>query len=242
MHARTKNLATMSSLSASTPRAELTLVIEASTASASVALLRGDALVQRLECAMGVSREDALFPTVQAALALAGVGVSALSAIACGSGPGSFTSLRIAAAMAKGLAQATGVPLYAVPSLLLAAATHARTGQYVVHADALRGERYAQAVTIDDALRVHADSEVVRVTTAALESIAADRHRLVVLGSSLASSASRVVPDAARLPNIFEWRERGQVSLSTWEPAYGRLAEAQVKWEATHGRSLSVDE
>jgi tRNA threonylcarbamoyladenosine biosynthesis protein TsaB len=29
------------------------------------------------------------------------------------------------------------------------------------------------------------------------------------------------------------------VSLDAWEPAYGRLAEAQVKWEAAHGRPLA---
>ena len=28
--------------------------------------------------------------------------------------------------------------------------------------------------------------------------------------------------------------------LARWEPMYGRLAEAQVKWEATHGRPLEV--
>ena len=26
--------------------------------------------------------------------------------------------------------------------------------------------------------------------------------------------------------------------LAAWEPSYGRLAEAQVKWEAEHGRPL----
>ena len=33
----------------------------------------------------------------------------------------------------------------------------------------------------------------------------------------------------------------GRVSLDTWEPDYGRLAEAQVKWEAAHGRRLAGD-
>jgi tRNA threonylcarbamoyladenosine biosynthesis protein TsaB len=28
--------------------------------------------------------------------------------------------------------------------------------------------------------------------------------------------------------------------LATWEPNYGRLAEAQVKWEAAHGRALTA--
>ena len=28
--------------------------------------------------------------------------------------------------------------------------------------------------------------------------------------------------------------------VAGWEPVYGRLAEAQVKWEAIHGRSLEA--
>ena len=31
----------------------------------------------------------------------------------------------------------------------------------------------------------------------------------------------------------------GPVALDGWEPSYGRLAEAQVKWEAAHGRPLA---
>jgi tRNA threonylcarbamoyladenosine biosynthesis protein TsaB len=31
-----------------------------------------------------------------------------------------------------------------------------------------------------------------------------------------------------------------EADLATWEPAYGRQAEAQVKWEAMHGRALEV--
>jgi len=33
----------------------------------------------------------------------------------------------------------------------------------------------------------------------------------------------------------------GPVELESWEPDYGRLAEAQVKWEAAHGRALTVE-
>ena len=32
----------------------------------------------------------------------------------------------------------------------------------------------------------------------------------------------------------------GPVSLESWEPNYGRLAEAQVKWELANGRVLPV--
>ena len=33
--------------------------------------------------------------------------------------------------------------------------------------------------------------------------------------------------------------EHGPVDLASWEPNYGRLAEAQVRWEAAHGRPLT---
>jgi tRNA threonylcarbamoyladenosine biosynthesis protein TsaB len=32
--------------------------------------------------------------------------------------------------------------------------------------------------------------------------------------------------------------DAGPVNLAAWEPIYGRMAEAQVKWEAAHGRAL----
>jgi hypothetical protein len=33
-------------------------------------------------------------------------------------------------------------------------------------------------------------------------------------------------------------REAGPADLTLWEPHYGRLAEAQRRWEAAHGRAL----
>ena len=34
------------------------------------------------------------------------------------------------------------------------------------------------------------------------------------------------------------WDALPSLALDAWEPTYGRLAEAQVKWEAAHGRAL----
>jgi hypothetical protein len=34
--------------------------------------------------------------------------------------------------------------------------------------------------------------------------------------------------------------DAGPVNLASWEPDYGRLAEAQVRWEAVHGRPLTT--
>ena len=65
-------------------------------------------------------------------------------------GPGSFTGLRVGAAVAKALVQARGLPLWTAPSLLVRAAGVARDGRTVLAvADALRGELYAAAYRFD---------------------------------------------------------------------------------------------
>jgi tRNA threonylcarbamoyladenosine biosynthesis protein TsaB len=46
-------------------------------------------------------------------------------------------------------------------------------------------------------------------------------------------------PHARGVASLLESVVRGgPVDLASWEPSYGRLAEAQVRWEATHGRPL----
>src|SRR4051812_50046839 len=64
---------------------------------------------------------EALMPAVADCLSRAAVKASELSRVVCGSGPGSFTSLRIAASIAKGVAAGACCPLFAVSSLALLA-------------------------------------------------------------------------------------------------------------------------
>ncbi len=223
----------------------LVLVLEASTAAGSVALIAHGALVAVRPVAMGAGREDQLFPAVQALLADVGSTVHHLTGVVCGAGPGSFTSLRIAASLAKGLAHGASLPLFEVSSLLLAAADAVDTlpvGPAIVHGDALRGERYVLDVVCAADGRVHAQSALQRMTLEELYAYAAGRPRIAVLASPTPELETRVVtPSAAHLVRLapISW---SLVSLDSWEPQYGRLAEAQVKWEASHGVPLPTVE
>lgn len=191
---------------------------------------------------MGPSRDDALLPAIAEVLSDAQMEPRDVRAIACGSGPGSFTSLRIAASLAKGLAVANDAALYAIPSLLLAAAVLKRKpGHYVLHADALRSERYAVqvAINIDGVISM---SSVMRMTLTDVAAKAAHEHAVLIA----VGSPGTITPDALVLqPHARDvvlldalWNTFGPVSIESWEPDYGRLAEAQVKWESTHGRVL----
>lgn len=218
------------------------LVLEASTTAGSVALIADGALVSMYPVAMGAGREDRLFPAVEALLKAAGVRPQQLSGVVCGEGPGSFTSLRIAASLAKGLAHGASVPLFAVSSLLLAAAEAGESlpaGPAVVHGDALRGERYVLHVIFDADGHVRAQSALQRMTLEQLDAHDAPRPRLAVLSSPVPDLESRVVtPWSSYLLRVEPRAWTQAVPLDSWEPQYGRLAEAQVKWEASHGEAL----
>jgi tRNA threonylcarbamoyladenosine biosynthesis protein TsaB len=209
-----------------------TLVIDASGAVASVAVLEGARVLASGDVPMRNREREPLLPLVLSLCANAGVAPEALAEIVVGAGPGAFTSLRIAAATAKGLVHGTGIALRAVPSLVLAAASagDAAVGTRLLMAsDALRGDCYAQLV-VRGAHGWEAANDVQVVPGTAIDALAeacgaSDVHRDVpVRAASLVS----VAPSAVLT-----------VSLPSWEPAYGRLAEAQVKWEAAHGRPLA---
>lgn len=206
------------------------LVLESATASGSIALFRDAHAVASVSVKMGAAREDPVAPAVSTLIAESGIAASAIRSVLCGAGPGSFTSLRIAAAVGKGIAWANKSTLYAVPSLLLAAASIGKEGRYLVHSDAMRGERYALPVDIDSSGEVQSAGGLLRAATAQLADYA-EKRQLV--------SVDDIAIDAANALSISEWQLQ-PVSLAGWEPDYGRLAEAQVKWEVDHGIPLGV--
>lgn len=101
------------------------LAFDTSTERMSVAVQRG---AQRLthEGAGGSQASGALIPAVQALLAQAELRLDELQAIVFGRGPGSFTGLRTACAVAQGLAWGAQLPVLPIDTLL-AVAQDART-------------------------------------------------------------------------------------------------------------------
>ena len=216
-------------------KAPLTLALDASTYVGTVAVLRGGDVASEGEAQMRGEREERLMPAVADVLAAAHADAADLDRVVCGGGPGSFTSLRIAASIAKGIALVYGIPLIAVSSLALIVAARRRSaGRYLAVLDAMRGDVYASLV------EVGTDGEVISVAPATLLP-AADVDVLAASEQALVIGAGRHTegaPHARGVARMSAFLDEGRVSLQRWEPAYGRLAEAQVKWEAAHGREL----
>ena len=229
----------------------ITLALDASTYAGDVAAIDDGRVLAQATTTMKGANEERLMPAVARVLDDAGIPVSRIDRVVCGAGPGSFTSLRIAGAIAKGIAVGVGCALYAVPSMaLIVGGAALEPGRYLVAVDALRGELYVgiyelcevQAAESSERSSVVRELEPARLIDAsALPDLVADTGARVVSPSASVPVAGAIVapPRAcavARLEALLS--ARGPVDLQRWEPAYGRLAEAQVRWESAHGRPL----
>ena len=94
----------------------------------------------------GAAASAGLLPRLHAVLAEAGLTLGEVEAVAFGAGPGAFTGLRTACAVAQGLAFGLGVPVLALDSLAIVAEdTPWRSGLVWVAMDARMDEIYAAA-------------------------------------------------------------------------------------------------
>lgn len=99
------------------------LALETSSAVGSVAVARGRDVLGRGWLLRRGEHASALIPEIATTLEEAGVKRKDVEGLLVGRGPGSFTGLRIAAATARGLAKALGVPLWHFSSLATGAAS-----------------------------------------------------------------------------------------------------------------------
>jgi tRNA threonylcarbamoyladenosine biosynthesis protein TsaB len=228
------------------------LALETATDRASVALgtTSADAVTREIG---GVRRHAAeLLPMIDAVLREAGVRLDAVRGIVLSDGPGSFTGLRVGAAVAKALVQARGLPLWIAPSLMVRAAGAARPGATVLAvSDALRGELYAAAYRFDtEGVHTLLAPAVRRPEELVASALSPDvlvgelpepiRQRLERWAGRPVIGPPAGQPDARMLLDLVG-RPGGAVRVEpveAWQPEYGRPAEAQARWETAHGRPL----
>ena len=229
-------------------RRQYTLALEGATYQGSVALIRGTEVIceRTLHAEDGgaprAGRGERLMPAIAGCLSEAGVTSprEEIARIVCGAGPGSFTSLRVAGSVAKGLAAGYGVELYAIASLALSitgAKQPLPPGEYLSVLDAMRGEFFAARIVLGPGPALSIGATTI-ISADQLADLRMSQHDLRVAGPG---QDVDVRPHARGVAPMLDMIiANGPVDLASWEPDYGRLAEAQVRWEAAHGRPLST--
>ena len=110
-----------------------------------VQIIKGtDTVTSIAQAEMGSRSASAeLMPAIDAMLRAAGFGMADLRALVVVNGPGSFTGLRVGLSTAKGLAHASGLPVFAV-SRLAVLVSLSENPEAVALLDASRNEFYAR--------------------------------------------------------------------------------------------------
>jgi tRNA threonylcarbamoyladenosine biosynthesis protein TsaB len=168
----------------------LILAVETATSAVSVALLRGETLLDEWTSDAARAPSELLLPGIDAVLARAGAELAAIDAFAVSVGPGSFTGLRVGIATVKGLAFASGRPVAAVPTLaaLAHAGVSAAGGAPVLALlDARRGELYAAVYGADGRAEL---AETVAKPAALAERVAAGTR--IVAGEGAEAAAAEI--------------------------------------------------
>ncbi len=120
------------------------LALDTATEACSVAVLDGDRVYASFElCARDHTRR--ILPLVQQLLAVAGLTLHQMDALAFGCGPGSFTGVRIGVGIAQGLALGADLPVIGISTLQTMAQSAWRlqqSEQVLAAIDARMGEVY----------------------------------------------------------------------------------------------------
>ena len=125
----------------------LTLALDTSTSTGSIALggTPTGAGESTLEMALPVQavRSESVLPGIDRLVSSAGCLPTDISRVVVASGPGSFTGVRVSAALAKGIRAALGAELHAWSSLAAIAVGSGGSGSVCAAIDARRGQVYA---------------------------------------------------------------------------------------------------
>ena len=237
------------------------LGLDTSTSIASLAVVADGKVVASLERPV-TSHGAALPANVDEILSGAGLKIVDLGAIAVGTGPGSFTGLRIGISYAKGLAMATGFAMVGVPGFdaiaLSALERHnIETDRLIcVVVDARKGEVYTALYrTVSDGLKKLSEESVV-----ALEHLASRvTEDAIVVGDDRAKDAAALMESRGYRVAVFNSGEldmrgacvaalggaqfaRGETDRAApLEPLYIRTPEATFKPTSKSPAGMSTE-
>lgn len=210
----------------------LILALDTSTEIGSVAIGDQTGVIAASILPAQGAHSESMLPAIREIMAEADVTIGSLEGVGVGSGPGSFTGLRVGAALAKGMCFARGLPLYAYSSLSAVVAGVPVEGRTCAMFDARGGRVFAATYQSTIPLVEIAAPEVWAVPEliAELQPLdawtfggdGATRHKDLIDaagGRFLPEGISR--PRAEALLHLIRERPDGRVGdVRSWQPEY----------------------
>lgn len=220
----------------------LTLALDSSTREGSVALGEDGVVSDELMLSVRATHSETMLPAIDQLLRQTGRSARDLEAVVVGAGPGSFTGVRIAAALARGICFPTGATLFAYSSLAAIAADSDgldAADPICALLDARRDQVYAAGYRTSPRFE-----ELFAPFAASLDEVLAglDPAAWTFAGVLSDSLRARVVESGARLlpPDRGRPRASALLRLVWMYPEFGRIADP-AHWEPTYVRASSAE-
>jgi tRNA threonylcarbamoyladenosine biosynthesis protein TsaB len=198
----------------------LLLCLDASLARSGAAIVRlgpgGAAVLAEREADGGQGQAAQIALLAEAVLAEAGLAPAGLDAVAATVGPGGFTGIRAALALAQGLADGAGIPLIPVTTAEALAAPHMGAGPVAAVIDSRRGHRFVQLFRADAGLPAAEGSVAASDPTGLATIIPAGA---VTVGDA-PEAGIRTLPHARDLAAIAAARHAGRLPHLAAQPLY----------------------
>lgn len=217
------------------------LALDTSTTVGSAAVGIGQTLLAEVVVNVGAGHSSALLPAIDHVMHSAGFAPRDLQGVVVGGGPGSFTGLRVAAATAKGIVHALGVPLFAYSGLLAIAAGCVSAGRPVCALlDARRRDVFVSCYSFREEIQEIFAPQALPLDVV-LERFRSETPIFAGEGAVLHADeirrelAATVAPDFLAFPraSVLLWLlshapERGRIAdPAGWEPEYLRASGAE---------------
>ena len=210
------------------------LCADTATRTESIALVDGDLVLAERAIYRAKGHGRGIIDDIDQLLADAQWTLNDIEGFVCGLGPGSFTGLRIALATLKGLALATGQPIYGVRTTQLICAG-VPMGRPVAVIDARRSQVYVEAEGFDGPVCCAPESVAELVSEGSppvLVGDGASTYRDVLLemmpDATIPAASIFHQPRAALLPRLIDAKQ--PAALATLEPVYVRLSDAEINY------------
>ena len=224
----------------------ITLAFDSVAKVASVAVCDGDRLLAQYNIDNGLTQSELLLPMAEDMLKSLRLTFDDVKLLACTTGPGSFTGVRIGVSLVKGLAFGKSIPCVGVSSLEALAENLAPLGGILVPCmDARRGQLYTaifksdggelKRLTADDAISYSALADLLRQYEGEDIYLSGDgydtaRTALLREGISIKETPRLLIPENAYSCAVVANRmlERGEVTSDACiAPTYLRMPQAE---------------
>lgn len=218
------------------------LAIDTSTSSLKLALSFGEDRLVMSEEAVDRSHGRVLMRKLENLFDSAGASRRDLEGIVVASGPGSFTGLRIALAVAKGMAVALNIPVVGVSLYEVAAyVLRNHTGPVLVVMQVRRGEYLVATVssgTVDllEVVAVPEEQLAAYIGAQAVTSIGLNVSRLMA-EAEIAVPQLEVSPADLLLVGRQKLARGEAADIAKLEPLYFGKSQAEIRFEQRHGQA-----